>query len=77
MPDEPKYSTDGVIRTPEDYTLMTWLNAERDFLDTRVEPKIPKQQPHPNEIATQKAVDDGIYAAKHVGVARKTPRKKL
>lgn len=58
-----------VIETPEDYLLRSWCDAEQGLHKGAVEPtNVPDPEPHPNEVATRKAVEAGIYAADHAGL---------
>lgn len=59
---------EGVIRTPEDETLRWWLDMEATHLHGGVAITTPTPEPHPNEVATREAVDNGVYAAEDVGV---------
>lgn len=56
------------IENAEDLTLMYWLGAENWHKGGVEMTDVPTPEPHPNEIATRKAVEDGIYKAEDVGL---------
>jgi hypothetical protein len=55
--------------SPEQYQLNTWLGAVAiEKGEVPADPDAgPPPEPHPNEVATRKAVEAGIYDADDVG----------